>query len=275
MNEMICGVCPHHCRLTEGKYGFCRARRCRNGRIIPENYGRLTAVSMDPIEKKPFARYYPGSLILSVGSYGCNLRCPFCQNAAISQTGGQHIDYRDVKPGELASLTAGIPDNLGIAFTYNEPLISWEYIRDTGRILRQKAPKKKIVLVSNGMASPEVMEALLPYTDAANIDLKGDADFYRQELDGSLQTVMDTIALLAANCHLEITTLVITGKNDSDEWISREATWIASVDADIPLHLSRCFPRYHSNIPATPRETVRRLKQTAEKYLKYVYTGNM
>ena len=230
MNEFICGVCPHHCRLTEGKYGFCRARLCRDGMIIPENYGRLTAISMDPIEKKPFARFFPGSYILSVGSYGCNLRCPFCQNASISQVGGQNmdistsdecaetpsgkcdepalrtcgkddsgprknepsVDCRVLMPDALASLAADIPDNLGIAFTYNEPLISWEYIRDTGRLLRQKSPEKKIALVSNGMASPEVIEALLPYIDAANIDLKGDADFYRKELAGSLQTVMDT-----------------------------------------------------------------------------------
>lgn len=270
-----CATCPHHCRLLPGQTGICRGRKNADGTVVPENYGRLTAISMDPIEKKPFARFYPGSQILSVGFYGCNLACPFCQNYSISQIGGKAAEYREVSPEQLADLALSVSDNLGIAFTYNEPLITWEYIRDTGKILKSRDPSAKIAIVSNGMASREVIEELLPYVDAANIDLKGDADFYRKELHGDLDTVKQTIAVLAGHCHVEVTTLVIPGKNDSDDWIWRESAWIASLDPQIPLHLSRYFPRYHYEIEATPKETILHLRDVARENLKYVYTGNM
>ncbi|MGN0709681.1 MAG: radical SAM protein, partial [Anaerovoracaceae bacterium] len=142
-DRAVCGTCPHACSLSPGQTGSCRARMNRDGRIVPVNYGKLTSISMDPIEKKPFARFFPGSMILSVGSFGCSLACPFCQNHEISQAGEGDIPYRTVSPEELADLAMSVRGNLGIAFTYNEPLIAWEYIRDTGKLLKKADPEKK------------------------------------------------------------------------------------------------------------------------------------
>jgi pyruvate formate lyase activating enzyme len=272
---LVCGTCPHHCRLAQGQTGFCRGRANINGKIIPVNYGKFTSIALDPIEKKPFARFMPGSKILSVGSFGCNLACPFCQNFEISQASESGSVYRELTPEQLADAALSLPDNIGIAFTYNEPLISWEYIRDTGSILKEKSPDMKIAVVTNGMASRDVIDEISPFVDAMNIDLKGDRDFYRDELKGDLDTVRETIEAQYRRCHVEVTTLVIPGRNDSEEWMREEASWLASLDDEIPLHLSRYFPRWHYSIPATPRETILKLKDIAGEYLKYVYTGNM
>jgi pyruvate formate lyase activating enzyme len=247
----------------------------RDGRIVPVNYGKLTSISMDPIEKKPFARFFPGSMILSVGSFGCSLACPFCQNHEISQAGEGDIPYRTVSPEELADLAMSVRGNLGIAFTYNEPLIAWEYIRDTGKLLKKADPEKKIAVVTNGMAEKNVLEEIMPYVDAMNIDYKGDSGFYRKVLSGSGECVRDAIEYVYDKCHLEVTTLVIPGVNDDPEWIGEEASWLASLDDSIPLHLSRYFPRYRYDTPETPRETILELAEAAERYLKYVYAGNM
>ena len=272
---VTCPVCFHHCRLMPGKTGVCRGRKNQGGVIVPVNYGLVTSLAMDPIEKKPFARFYPGRKILSVGSFGCNLACPFCQNYEISQAGEGELPCHELSPKALADLALYIPGNLGIAFTYNEPLISWEYIHDTGKILRASAPDKKIAVVTNGTASGSVIRKLIPYMDAMNIDLKGDEEFYRRELHGDFSEVKQTILAVYSKLHLEVTTLVIPGKNDSAEFIRREAMWLASLDPSIPLHLSRYFPRYHSEIPATPKSRILELKAEAEKYLRYVYAGNM
>ena len=163
-------------------------------------------------------------------------------------------------------------DNLGIAFTYNEPSISYEYIIDTAIFL--KDTDKKIVLVSNGGVSKSIWEKLLAVTDAVNIDLKGDREYYK-ELHGDYDSVHEAIELCSGRCHVEVTSLIIPGKNDSDAWIEKEAAWLASLDDTIVLHLSRYFPHYHCDIPATPIETVLRMQKAAKKYLKYVYTGNI
>jgi pyruvate formate lyase activating enzyme len=270
---VVCETCFHRCRLKEGQSGFCRARINHGGTVVPESYGMLTAAALDPIEKKPLARFFPGSKILSVGSFGCNLACPFCQNYQISQIDSKKAETRFMSPEELTELACSIPDNLGVALTYNEPLIQWEYVRDTGRLLKEKG--KKVVLVSNGTASLPVLEEILPFVDAMNIDLKGDESFYKNELGGDRRMVCETIGYVYDKCHLEITTLVIPGKNDSAGFIREEARWIASLNPEIPLHLSRYFPRYRCTIAETPRETVRRLRDEAQKYLRYVYTGNM
>lgn len=272
MSEIICDVCMHHCHLKEGKTGMCRARRNVNGVNVCDNYGRLTSLAMDPIEKKPLYHFYPGSWILSAGSYGCNLSCPFCQNASISMTDERTAYYREVSPEQLAELVLGQEDNLGIAFTYNEPMISYEYIIDTARLIRPY--DKKTVLVTNGCISPRVLEELLEVTDAMNIDLKGDAQFYR-ELNGDYDTVRRTIEASCKRCHVEVTTLVIPGKNDTDAFIEEEAEWLASLDPDIVLHLSRYFPRYKYRIPATERNEIFRLTELAKKHLKHVYPGNV
>ncbi len=251
---------------------MCRARRNVNGKNVCDNYGRLTALSMDPIEKKPLVHYYPGSYILSAGSYGCNLACPFCQNASISMVNEKSVQWHYFSPEELCDIALKQKNNLGIAFTYNEPLISFEYIKDCAEIMHKEG--KKIVLVSNGTVSSDIMKQLMPYTDAMNIDLKGDASFYRQ-LHGDYETVKNTIAYVYDKCHLEVTTLLIPGKNDTVQFVEKEAEWLAHLDQNIVLHLSRYFPRYHYDIPPTDIDKMKELQKCAKKYLNYVYLGNV
>ena len=281
--KRICPVCPHHCALEEGRTGLCRARGMRRGEIVPLNYGIVSSLALDPIEKKPLARYYPGSSILSVGSFGCNLRCPFCQNWEISMSDGREFlrdrERRYLTPEGLAALAEELRPrgNIGVAFTYNEPLIGWEYVRDTAVLLREKG--LKTVLVTNGCASEEVARTLLPLTDALNIDLKCfRADTYSRRLGGDLETVKRFIAMAAERCHVELTTLVVPGMNDGEEEIRSLAEWIASLPngEDIPLHLTRFFPRWKMpDTPATERQCILRLTDLARKRLRFVYAGNI
>ena len=273
--RIVCSLCPHHCRLADGETGFCRARTNDGGAIRCKNYGRLTSVALDPIEKKPLYHFHPGSFILSVGSFGCNLRCPFCQNYAISMADGQS-ETQDVTPAELASLAHDLSrrphGNLGVAFTYNEPLLSYEFIMDAAPLLHEAG--LFVVLVTNGTIAPVPLEALLPHVDAMNIDLKGwQPDFYRR-LGGDLAAVKHTIARAVKSCHVEVTTLIIPGQNDSAGDMEEEARWLASLRPDLPLHISRYFPRWHENTPATPIETIERLAAIARKHLRFVHKGN-
>lgn len=274
-----CNVCYRHCNIKEGEFGFCGVRICKDDKVIPENYGMITSIALDPIEKKPLNRFYPGSRILSVGSYGCNLRCPFCQNYQISWGEEVTISKREsryVAPEELVQIAEEqkCNGNIGVAFTYNEPLISYEYVLDTARLLKDRG--LKTVMVTNGMAEASTVQELFQYVDAMNIDLKGFTNRYYQDLlKGNRQMVMDFISEAIKHCHVELTTLLIPGENDSEEEIDELSKWIASLDPEIPLHLSRFFPRFHmTDRGATPVETVYRLKNIAKKHLKYVYTGN-
>ena len=273
--RIVCSLCPHHCRLADGETGFCRARANEGGAIRCKNYGRLTSVALDPIEKKPLYHFHPGSVILSVGSFGCNLRCPFCQNYTISMADGQS-ETQDVTPAGLAALAHDLSrrphGNIGVAFTYNEPLLSYEFIMDTAPLLHERG--LSVVLVTNGMIAPAPLEALLPHVDAMNIDLKGwQPDFYRR-LGGDLAAVKHTIARAVKSCHVEVTTLIIPDQNDSAGDMEEEARWLASLSPDLPLHISRYFPRWHENTPATPVETIERLAAIARKHLRYVHKGN-
>ena len=275
MREAVCPVCFHHCRLRDGQYGRCRARKNKEGRIICDNYGKITALALDPIEKKPLRDFFPGSRILSAGSYGCNLSCPFCQNHDISMNGAEKAEWRMMTPEDLADLAEQCrPEgNIGIAFTYNEPLIGYEYVRDTARLIRERGMKN--MLVTNGTAELQVLEELIPYIDAMNIDLKGFTEEYYRKIGGELEVVKRFITRAAADCHVELTTLIVPGENDRTDEMEREAEWIASVDPTISLHVTRFFPRYRmTDRDATEVETVYRLKDTAKKYLKNVYTGN-
>lgn len=282
-----CQVCLHHCDIPEGKRGFCGARRCVNGSVIPENYGRITALALDPIEKKPFRRFYPGSWILSVGSYGCNLRCPFCQNHSISWS--EHAmslseTARTITPEKLVDTALRLKKqgNIGLAFTYNEPLIGWEFVRDASQLAQDAGLIN--VMVTNGTADRSVLEALAPHIDAMNIDLKGFTDrYYSQVLGGSLDTVKHFIARAAQLCHVELTTLIVPGENDSEDEIRALSTWVANlrdenrnvIGSEIPLHISRFFPRFHMiDRAATDVSTVYQLAETAREQLNYVYTGN-
>jgi pyruvate formate lyase activating enzyme len=273
-DTVSCSTCFHHCRLSKGQTGQCRARRNQDGKIIPLNYGQLTALALDPIEKKPLKMFYPGSMILSAGSYGCNLHCPFCQNAEISQSGPE-IQTEYMPPEELAARAQSLigRGNIGVAYTYNEPLVCWEYVRDTAKLVHEKGMKN--VVVTNGSVSIPVLEEILPYTDAMNIDLKGFTDSWYRYLDGDLETVKNAIKVCSKSCHVELTTLIVPEMNDSCEEMRQLAQWTASVDKNIPLHITRFFPRYHMSDlkPASP-DTVYSLVDTALKYLTNVFPGN-
>lgn len=313
-----CEVCFRHCEIKEGELGFCGARTCREGKVVAANYGHITGLALDPIEKKPLARFNPGSMILSVGSYGCNLRCPFCQNHEISwsdetmaiarrvndkykasndsindQDGissdgysaydeGRDTEY--ISPEELSflALRYQLKGNIGVAFTYNEPLIGYEYIRDTAKLV--KANGMKNVLVSNGTAELSVLEEIIPYIDAMNIDLKGFTDeYYNKLLGGNRKMTMNFIERAVKNSHVELTTLIIPGENDSEEEMKELTGWIAGltdkngnvIGTEIPFHISRFFPRFKmQDRNATDVRKVYRLAEIAREKLKYVYTGN-
>ena len=277
--KTICQVCMHHCALEPGQTGLCGARKNEDGEIICNNYGWITALVPDPIEKKPLRDYYPGSMVLSVGSYGCNLRCPFCQNHEISMMDKGEINVRDVSPGQLAEIALTWKrqketGNIGVAYTYNEPLVGWEFVRDTARLVREYGMLN--VLVTNGTASQQVLEELLPWIDAMNIDLKGFREEYYRKLGGDLETVKAFIARAAESCHVELTTLIVPGENDSPEDMEAQAKWISSLCPSIPLHITRFFPQYRmKDREATDVEHLFRLAKTAGKYLENVYVGNV
>lgn len=277
--QVLCDVCPKFCKLREGQIGFCRARSNIGGKIVPINYGQATSLALDPIEKKPLMRFCPGTYILSYGSYGCNLRCPYCQNASISMAGPDNCPHRLITPEGLTDLAVDLskqePGNIGVAFTYNEPTVCFEFIRDTSKLLHEAGLKS--VVVTNGGLVRKYAEELLPHVDALNIDLKGFSNEFYRYVKGEFDTVKEFIkAAVEHKCHVELTTLVIPTKNDDPEEIGREVEWIASISPEIPLHLSRFFPRYKvDDLPPTPAETIYRLKDIAEKKLKYVYTGNL
>lgn len=275
MNGIKCTICPHGCVLTTGAVGFCRARVGEKGRISAENYGQVTAIALDPIEKKPLFHFYPGSKILSVGSYGCNFRCTFCQNAGISMAKKGEWDCFFMTPESLVTKALELRknDNIGIAFTYNEPLIGYEYVYDTAKLALNDG--LQTVVVTNGYINQQPLLTLLPFVSALNIDLKAfQAEFY-EKIGGSLNDVQRTIALSAEQCHVEVTTLVIPGENDTEEEIAALAIWLASIDKAIPLHLTRFFPCHNMmNRQATSIEVVYRLAEIARQYLLYVYEGN-
>ena len=210
--SLKCDICFHHCELDEGRTGLCRARANRGGQIVPLNYGRLTSLALDPIEKKPLRRFHPGGLALSLGSFGCNLRCPFCQNAEISMAGAE-FPARDYSPEALVQLALALRPrgNLGLAYTYNEPLVGYEFVRDCAAMVREAGMFN--VLVTNGTIEEAPWRALLPLIDAVNIDLKGFTEAWYRRLGGDLETVKRSIALAAEACHLEVTTLVVPGCN--------------------------------------------------------------
>ncbi len=271
-----CMVCFHHCHLEEGQIGFCQGRKNDKRKNVPLNYGKISSIALDPIEKKPLLRFYPGTKILSIGSAGCNLKCPLCQNHSISMAKPDELSMQTMMPKDVVDLAIKMKSqgNIGIAFTYNEPLINYEYVLETSRLA--KAEGLKTVLVTNGTVEPEILNHLLPVIDAYNIDLKGfNSDFYKQ-LCGDLENVKTNIKTAQKFAHVEVTTLIIPGKNDSYEDMEAEAKWLASIDPELPLHITRFFPNHlWSNLKPTPLATLVRLKSIADVYLKHVYLGNV
>jgi pyruvate formate lyase activating enzyme len=269
-NIVKCHLCPHNCTIQDGNIGICKARKNINGILISLNYGKITSYAYDPIEKKPLYHFYPGSNILSIGSFGCNLACDFCQNWEIAHEDSLTMEIED----EDIILLGKSRDSIGIAYTYNEPSISYEYVYHMAKLAKRH--KLKNVLVTNGYINEEPLKQLLPHIDGMNIDLKSiEEDYYRRICKGKLEPVQKTIELAAKSTHVEITTLIIEGENDSDDEINRLAQWIRSIDKSIPLHLSKYFPAYKMKSPETTYDTLVRAKKIAKKYLDYVYIGNV
>lgn len=273
--KQVCGVCMHRCALEPGQKGRCGARVNQDGRIISDNYGKITALALDPIEKKPLRMFYPGSMILSIGSYGCNLGCPFCQNYEIAAC-GETCRTASVTPQELVDQALALKKagNIGIAFTYNEPLIGHEFVRDTAQAARSRG--LKTAAVTNGSISENVSEQILPHLDALNIDLKGFTNDYYEMLGGDLETVKRFIERAVEHgCHVELTTLIVPGENDSEDEMRKLSGWVASLDPEIPLHVTRFFPNWKMrDLPPTPVEQVYALAETAREKLAHVFTGN-
>lgn len=275
MSKVECQLCPHHCKLNEDGIGFCRARINKSGQIVALNYGLITSIALDPIEKKPLRRFLPGSSILSVGSFGCNLRCPFCQNYEISQAGFEEAYARKMSPESLIENALELKDqgNIGVAYTYNEPLVGYEFVRDCAKVAKQNGLKN--VVVTNGCFCEEPMRELLPDIDALNIDLKGFTQKFYDKLKGDLETVKRTIQVATEYSHVEVTTLIVPGENDSDEEIRELSQWLATVGKDIPLHITRFFPNYKMlDRNETEVAAVYRLADIARESLEYVYVGN-
>ncbi len=286
-----CNVCFHHCRLNEGQLGLCLARRGSAGSVVCDNYGEVTGLALDPIEKKPLYHFHPGSVILSVGSYGCNLRCPFCQNNEISYSDvarsmaegrGDLRQTRHISPEVLAELALNEKEhgNIGVAFTYNEPLVGYEYVRDAAIEVKKRG--MYTALVTNGTATREIEDELLPYIDAMNVDLKAFSDtFYDDLIRGSRQMTMDFIAhAVECGCHVEVTCLIIPGENDSPEEMDELAKYLADIGeknhTDVPLHITRFFPRFNmTDRPATDVALIYGLCDVARRHLKYVHAGNV
>jgi pyruvate formate lyase activating enzyme len=271
----ICPVCPHHCRLAPGETGICQARTNRKGYIVPSGYGVLASTALNPIEKKPLARFMPGSNILSIGFYGCNMRCPFCQNYTISQRAPKQ-NARRVSPREILAEAAELKrtrGNIGVAYTYNEPLTNYEYVRDTAHLIHEAGMIN--VLVTNGQCTEPVLSELLPDLDAVNVDLKGFRPEIYRACGGDLETTKHFIVRTTAHCHVEVTTLIVPGLNDDPDDMEKEAAWLADVDPDLTLHLTRYFPMYRAVKPPTPIPTLNALKAVAEKHLSHVLLGNV
>ena len=272
-----CRLCPHHCRIGEGKTGLCRSRRNRGGRLLSEVYAKPCALAIDPVEKKPLYHFHPGSTCLSIACTGCNFSCLNCQNHDISQAAPSQVEHYNLTPDDVVGLCLQHKCP-GIAYTYTEPLTYIEYVADTAR----KAHEKGLwnILVTAGYVCQEPLKELLPYIDAANVDLKSFSDdIYRKVSGGRLQPVLDTIvAMRDAGIWIELTNLVIPGINDDMEMIRRMCRWLADNGlADAPLHFSRFFPRYRmSDRQPTPLATLRQARQAAlDEGITHVYLGNV
>ncbi|MBI5789413.1 MAG: AmmeMemoRadiSam system radical SAM enzyme [Candidatus Schekmanbacteria bacterium] len=265
-----CLLCPHGCLIKEGKRGICWGRHNIGGKLYSEFYAQTISIANDPIEKKPLYHFYPGTYILSIGANGCNLRCQFCQNWEISQ---ERSPTTELTPKEAVE-TALRYKSIGIAYTYTEPFMWYEYVLDTAQLARSAGLKN--VMVTNGYVNEAPLRQLLPYVDAMNIDLKSFRnDFYHKICGGKLEPVLEAIKIAQAACQVELTTLLVTDTNDTMDEINDLTDWIVKLNPEIPLHFSRYFPRYKMTNPPTPLATLQRAGNIAQNKLKYVYLGNV
>ncbi|KPL01073.1 MAG: radical SAM protein [candidate division Zixibacteria bacterium SM23_73_3] len=265
-----CLLCPVGCVIADGKIGVCMGRKNEGGILYAINYGRLVSLAIDPIEKKPLYHFHPGTQILSTGPNGCNMSCQCCQNWVISQ---EESPTEFVTPEDLVKVALK-ENSVGIAYTYTEPLIWYEYILDTAKIARERELTN--VLVTNGYIHEEPLKKLLPLIDAMNIDLKSmDDDFYKKICKAKLLPILRTIELCHRNkIHVEITNLLIPTLNDSDEQIQKLVDFVANLSDRIPLHFSRYFPTYKMDILPTPLDTLQKAFLLGKRKLKYIYVGN-
>lgn len=272
-NYVHCHLCPHNCRVAPGKTGLCRVRKNEDGTLFTLNYALVASWAIDPIEKKPLYHFFPGSQIFSVGTFGCNFHCGFCQNWQLAHG---NPPAEELSPQDLAAIAldaAKRTGSIGIAYTYSEPCMWYEYVYDTAKLAHEKGLKN--VLVTNGYLQEEPLKEILPYIDAMNIDVKAFTDdFYKKICKGRLEPVLKTVERAYRSCHVEITNLLVPGQNDSEEEVAALVSWLASLSPEIPLHFSRFFPQYQFNDPPTPLETLKRAREIALQKLKYVYLGN-
>lgn len=272
--KVRCRLCPNSCLVAAEEAGRCRVRVHEDGELVTNSYGVISALALDPMEKKPLYHFYPGKTILSLGSFGCNLRCLFCQNWQISQTMGR---ARTMTPEQVVQYAKEYRrlDCVGVAFTYNEPAIWYEFIADTVPLI--KAAGLVTVLVTNGYISPKPWLELLAYIDAVNVDIKGWSDkFYHELCGGSLRPVLESARLARRYCHVEITYLLIPGHNDDEDNIAGFAQWVGdNLGNDTPVHFSRYFPSYRLDIPPTPINVLDEARDIASQWLNYVYLGNV
>lgn len=270
-----CGLCPHYCVINDGETGLCGTRRNKDGVLTAENYGKITAMALDPIEKKPLRMFHPGCNLLSISSYGCNMKCPFCQNHTLSQLQDEAAEYEEYAPAEIAALAAHYKGRgcAGVAYTYNEPVTFYEFVKDTAALVREAGLIN--VLVTNGYINEAPLRELLPLMDALSVDVKSVREDFYKEAGGSLPPVKKTVELaVSSGVHVEVVYLVIDGVNDSDAEIDELTDWLASVDRTIPLHLTRFHPMYKWSGPGwrqTPAQTTARLAKLAGDRLPHVF----
>lgn len=276
-HQLKCNLCPHYCMIGEGKSGRCLVRENLEGELFLKTYGIVSSMNFDPIEKKPLYHFYPGKIIFSIGSFGCNLKCRFCQNWEISQSLPENIRRMKLyQPQDLVTLAGERKGNLGIAFTYNEPAVSFEFIMDVAEISKRKGMKN--VMVTNGFINPEPLAELLEVIDAFNVDLKAFSDdFYHTQTLSRLAPVKNAIRQIRrSEKHLEITNLIVTGLNDNPGTFTEMVKWIAGeLGKDTILHLSRYFPNYRLSQPPTSPDTLTALYAIAKSHLNFVYLGNV
>ena len=271
-----CLLCPHQCKIKPEQYGICKTRVNKRGRLCTESYGILSAISSDPIEKKPLYHFHPGRPVLSIGSFGCNLTCDFCQNCEISQI-DQRIfarhSYRE--PEDIIGKATLLRNNIGLAYTYNEPTVYFEYMIECATLIKEQNLRN--VMVTNGYINPDPLKALIPYMDAFNVDLKSFRNmFYKKRSGASLNPVLETIKRIAGSeRHLELTFLIIPDHNDSDEEWADMLSWISDFcGKNTIMHVSRYYPHYKMNKPPTPLSTIKRFLDMAKERIDYVFPGN-
>ena len=278
-HKVSCFLCNHHCTIADGKFGFCNVRENQGGVLYTHTYGALVSENNDPIEKKPLYHFFPGSTSLSIATAGCNFQCGFCQNWQISQIREARklrLRSQEVSPEEVVA-SAKHMGSTSISYTYTEPTIFFEYAYDIAQLAKKEGLYN--VFVTNGFMTEEAIRMIQPYLDAANIDLKSFSDdYYRKLCKGRLEPVLKTIELMKnMNLWIEVTTLVVTGQNDSVEELEKIANFIAGVDRAIPWHISRFYPQYEMNhLEPTPLQILNRAYEIGkEAGLRYVYLGNV